>query len=140
MVRKVQVIIFSIVEGKIRVLLFRRPDYTVWQPITGGVEEGESFEAGARREAMEESGLSSPVRIIPDFYNFTFTNPPQHSRPGEVTEHVYGYEAAPDFLPVISDEHEELRWFDIEDAFPLLPTKEQQISLKKLQEVLTKNI
>src|SRR3989442_14001495 len=42
-----------------RLALIRKPSYPpgVWRPPGGGVREGERFEAGAEREALEETGL-----------------------------------------------------------------------------------
>ncbi|MCC2670889.1 MAG: hydrolase [Armatimonadetes bacterium] len=42
-----------------RLALIRKPSYPpeVFRPPSGGVEPGEEFEAGARREALEETGL-----------------------------------------------------------------------------------
>jgi 8-oxo-dGTP pyrophosphatase MutT (NUDIX family) len=35
-----------------------------WQPVTGHVEEGESFEQGARREASEETGIPANSPLV----------------------------------------------------------------------------
>ena len=42
-----------------RLALIRKPSYPpgIWRPPGGGVREGEPFEAGAEREALEETGL-----------------------------------------------------------------------------------
>ena len=42
-----------------RLALIRKPQFEpgVWRPPGGGVKEGEDFEAGVRREALEETGL-----------------------------------------------------------------------------------
>lgn len=45
-------------------LLRRSPQRSlagVWQPVTGGIEKGESATAAARREVLEETGLT-PLR------------------------------------------------------------------------------
>jgi 8-oxo-dGTP pyrophosphatase MutT (NUDIX family) len=42
-----------------RLALIRKPSYAsgIWRPPGGGIHEGEEFEAGAEREAFEETGL-----------------------------------------------------------------------------------
>src|SRR2546421_6839136 len=42
-----------------RLALIRKPQFEpgVWRPPGGGVKAGEDFEAGVRREALEETGL-----------------------------------------------------------------------------------
>jgi ADP-ribose pyrophosphatase YjhB (NUDIX family) len=42
-----------------RLALIRKPSYSpgIWRPPGGGVEPGEGFEAGVRREALEELGI-----------------------------------------------------------------------------------
>lgn len=45
--------------GAGRLALIRKPSYPpgIWRPPGGGIHEGESFEEGAAREALEETGL-----------------------------------------------------------------------------------
>jgi ADP-ribose pyrophosphatase YjhB (NUDIX family) len=42
-----------------RLALIRKPQFEpgVWRPPGGGIKEGEDFEAGVQREALEETGL-----------------------------------------------------------------------------------
>ena len=49
---------FFILNGE-RLALIRKPHFEpgVWRPPGGGVKEGEDFETGVRREALEETGL-----------------------------------------------------------------------------------
>ena len=60
MKHKVQVVIIEKNAGAPRLLQLRvnHERGGFWQNITGSVEDGESFEAGARRELFEETGLS----------------------------------------------------------------------------------
>jgi ADP-ribose pyrophosphatase YjhB (NUDIX family) len=47
-----------------RLALIRKPQFEpgVWRPPGGGIKEGEDFEAGVRREALEETGLRVQLR------------------------------------------------------------------------------
>ncbi len=50
---------FFIIDAAERVVVIRKPDFPhgCWRPPSGGVEPGEGIEAGAVREAREETGL-----------------------------------------------------------------------------------
>lgn len=54
-----QVVIFN--EDKTKVLLILREDFRIWVPPGGNVEEGESFELCAAREAFEETGYKVAI-------------------------------------------------------------------------------
>lgn len=47
-----------------RLALIRKPQFEpgVWRPPGGGIKPGEDFEAGVRREALEETGLRVELR------------------------------------------------------------------------------
>lgn len=138
MTQKVQVIIFSPNESGLRILLFKRAKDSSWQPVTGGVDDGEAIIDAAYREVREESGLDAPLRVISDIRTFSFINPPTHRRAGPVTEYVYAFEASSDFVPVISSEHTESKWFTVDKAMELLPTDDQRKALSRLEEILSK--
>jgi 8-oxo-dGTP pyrophosphatase MutT (NUDIX family) len=59
-------------QGKLEVLLLLlTPDRGgYWQPVTGGVDAGESLQAAAAREAREESGL--PFTALPKPLDYCF--------------------------------------------------------------------
>src|SRR6266511_3876467 len=50
---------FFVFDGRARLALIRKRQYTpgLWRPPGGGVRPEEEFEAGVRREAMEELGI-----------------------------------------------------------------------------------
>jgi dATP pyrophosphohydrolase len=65
--KKVQVWLYGQDSEGLQILLLKtRPGRgEFWQPVTGGVEEGESFEDAALREVEEETGLAlSPDKLI----------------------------------------------------------------------------
>jgi ADP-ribose pyrophosphatase YjhB (NUDIX family) len=53
-----------ILDARRRIALIRKPQFEegVWRPPGGGVHPGEAFDAGAVREALEETGLAVELR------------------------------------------------------------------------------
>ena len=130
---QVEAIIFrrkgSIIEY---LLLKRRPERNgFWQPVTGGVEEGETREEAFRREVMEETGVKSFVAVMEDLYYFEFSDPNFNQ------EYVYGVEVAPSEEIVLDgEEHSEYRWCSLREALRLLHWKENKEALRKLNKAL----
>ncbi|MBW2982846.1 NUDIX pyrophosphatase [Candidatus Woesearchaeota archaeon] len=108
-----------------------------WQPVSGGLEEGETLRQALLRELVEECGLKEPLTIIEDVHRFLFTER-DSLWPGTVhmTEFVYGVEVPEDFEPDISSnhcvEHEEWRWCSYEEALDLLYWDNNKDSFRKL--------
>lgn len=97
---------------------------SVWQGITGGLEEEESPEQAARREFMEETGIS-PSEIEP--IGFTYKFPMQEKwrhlySEGirEIVEHVFVAYLQRHQEPVLSFEHDQSRWCTKTEALQLL--------------------
>lgn len=89
-----------------------------WQPVTGGVEDGESIEQAARRELHEETALE-PLAWIPDVFAFQFEDNGWY-----FTEYVFAAEVDAD--PVLS-EHETYRWCALEEAKALVPENHSEV-------------
>lgn len=111
---QIEVIVFSRDEhGDVRYLMLKRNARkgNFWQPITGNVELGESFEQAAERELMEETGIIGCVRIFDTGYSFDFfdDNRNQH-------EKVYAAEVSPGTQVVLSEEHTEFAWAKEDDC------------------------
>lgn len=101
----------------------------IWQPVTGHVEEGESFARGAQREAHEETGISAetPVRRLAA-YEFD-------DRWGtHCTEEIFAMEA-PAGLEVVLDptEHIACEWLPLAEALKRVayPPPAEAIALLK---------
>ncbi len=98
-----------------RVLLFRVLDRRGggWHPVTGGVEKGEDFEAGARRELLEETGIPDQAgRWIDLEYSFRF-----EGRFGPAEERAFGLVLPSPLSPKIDPrEHTAFEWVSIRDA------------------------
>lgn len=103
-----------------------------WQPITGGVEDGESLAQAVNRELWEETGISKYVRVINDVYYFEFNT----TEYGKLKEYVFGIEVAPDIEAKISSEHTEMKWCTLEESLALLKYEDNKSALKKLNSLL----
>ena len=119
--RKVQVWIHRAnpfaLDGEALVLLLRlreeRGGY--WQPVTGGVDPGETLEIAAMREAGEETGLV--FRGAPRDLHVSFTY--ENAR-GRFEEHGFGLEAVTDLVTLDPREHVEYQWVGLSEASSLV--------------------
>ena len=130
---QVEAIIFRRNNSRIEYLLLKRlPDRNgFWQPVTGGLEEGETRTEALRREIEEETGIRNLVRVIEDLYYFEFSDPNLNQ------EYVYGVEVSPTEEVVLDGkEHSEYRWCSIKEALQLLNWKENREALGKLNTIL----
>jgi 8-oxo-dGTP pyrophosphatase MutT (NUDIX family) len=99
-----------------RVLLTLHPRVGAWLQLGGHCEDGDtSMVAAAAREANEESGISgirmNPVPIDLDVHPITCSL-------GVPTRHFdlrFVGVAPPDAEPMMSEESDDLRWFDLTD-------------------------
>lgn len=114
-------------------LLKRTPERNgFWQPVTGGVEEGETRAEALRREIREETGVRSLLRVIDDLYYFEFSDPNLSE------EYVYGVEiSCSEDVVLDREEHSDYRWCSYEDAQQLLTWKENKEALRILNKILT---
>jgi 8-oxo-dGTP pyrophosphatase MutT (NUDIX family) len=130
---QVEAIIFRKNGNKIEYLLLKRtPERNgFWQPVTGGLEEGETRTEALRREIHEETGVKNFIRIIDSFYYFEFSDPYPNQ------EYVYGVEIPPSEDVVLDgEEHSEHRWCSLQEALQLLNWKENKEALRRLNEIL----
>jgi 8-oxo-dGTP pyrophosphatase MutT (NUDIX family) len=133
---QVEAIIFRRNGNKLEYLLLRRlPERNgFWQPVTGGVEQGETRNETLRREVKEETGIKNIIAVLEDLYVFEFSDP----NPNQ--EYVYGVEVSPSEEIVLDQkEHSEYRWCSLQEALQLLHWKENKEALRKLNEILTKH-
>lgn len=105
-----------------------------WQPITGGVQEGEDQISALKRELMEETGIIEHRQIINLKYTFSFTLP----RFGNLTENVYAVEVKPGIEVVLSEEHTEYRWLTFEESLSLIKYDSNKEGFRKLWKILNR--
>jgi len=130
---QVEAIIFRKNGNKTEYLLLKRvPEKNgFWQPVTGGLEEGETRTEALFREIKEETGIKNPIRVIEGLYYFEFSDPNLNQ------EYVYGVEVSPTEEVVLDGEgHSEYRWCSFREALQLLSWKENKEALKKLNTIL----
>jgi 8-oxo-dGTP pyrophosphatase MutT (NUDIX family) len=133
---QVEAIIFRRNGNVIEYLLLKRlPERNgFWQPVTGGVEEGETQDKALQREITEETGVSNIVALIIGLYYFEFSDPNLNQ------EYVYGVEVSSSEEIVLDPkEHTEYRWCSFQEALQLLHWKENKEALRKLNTTLTQH-
>jgi len=131
-------ILFKRSNGKIQYLIAKRTPIHggFWQPITGGLEEGETRIEALKREIREETGIKNIGRIIEDVDYFEFSNVQMSTH--LIKAYVYGVEIFPNEKIVIDErEHCEFKWCSFQEALRLMKWKEEKEALKKLKELLT---
>lgn len=123
--------------------IFQRADNELWwQGICGGVEEGETIESGARRELLEEAGISDMLplyRLDTESYlpaNIFHTQTQAIWGKDVVVIPMYFFAMPFDGVIKISDEHKEYRWLPYEDAYKLVYFYDQKTALWEVNERL----
>ena len=111
---QVEAIVFKrLPSGEFYFLMLKRTPQRggFWQPVTGNVEDGETFETAALREVQEELGIADPLRLIDTEYSYEFTDndPDQFER-------VFGLQVSPHQEVRLSSEHTEYYWATTEEA------------------------
>jgi len=109
-----------------------------WQPITGGIEKGETKTQALKREIQEETGIKNPAKIIKNVHYCEFWDyyKPEN-RQRLIKEHIFGVEIHPNEKITISHEHTEHKWCTFQQALKLLKWKENKEALKKLNKILS---
>ena len=120
-------------DGECSFLLMRRvPERGgFWQPLTGGVEHGETFEEATRREAREETGITEMIGVVDSNYHYEFTDEGRHH-----VEYIFGAEVPANTNTRLSHEHDDFRWVSKDEAFQLLKWPGNKEGLRKLCERL----
>lgn len=134
----VEICVFKFENGSPRYLILRRSEHervypSIYQLITGTIEEGETAIKAALREIREEIHILSK-----NFWSVPFINSYYvHTR--DVVNHspVFLAEVQSDELPVLSEEHQSYAWHDYESAVHVLTWDSQRKALKIIHDFLT---
>ena len=146
---QIEAILFKRADGKIKYLLLktipRRGEF--WQPITGGLEEGETKIEALKREIREETGIKNIIKIVEDVHHYEPTDlslVEYLKKHGCACKHLkayaFGVEVSSDEKVVLGKEHSEFKWCSFQEALKLIRGTwyEHRESLKKLNEIVTK--
>lgn len=127
---QVEVIVFKIINGEILFLLLKRTEQRggFWQPVTGGVHEGESLVEAVKRELLEETGIKDFIHIYNDIHSFEF----DLEKYGTLKECVFGVRIADNIDAELSPEHTEMKWCSLDESLDLLKYDGNKVGFKKL--------
>ncbi|MCD1295809.1 NUDIX pyrophosphatase [Methanocella sp. CWC-04] len=102
-----------------------------WQPITGGIERGESPEEAALRELSEETGIDKPKKFfnLQSPYCFIWKNK-------RYIENVFAVEA-PSTDISLSPEHSAYVWAEVDNAASMLRWDSNRMMLYQLNDILS---
>jgi len=129
-----EIIVFKKKEKELLFLILKRIPKRggFWQPITGGLENDETFEEAAKRETREEIGFIGEISLIDIDYSFNFSY-----NNNEYFEKVFGLEISPESKIILSEEHSEYKWVNGQaaiDKFLKYPGNKE--GFKKLMELI----
>lgn len=129
-IAQVEIIVFKIIDGKILFLMLKRNEQNggFWQPISGGINKGESLVDAVKRELFEETGIVDFVHIYENVHYFEFNT----EKYGVLKEHVFGMRVAENIGVKLSSEHTEMKWCSLDEAMNLLKYNDNKIAFKKL--------
>lgn len=130
---QVELIVYKFIGGEPIFLLFKRTEARggFWQPITGNVEIGESFEQAALRELREETSIPKVIKLIETGFSYDFFDDGRIQH-----EKVFGAEISGDAEVSLSSEHTEYTWVSMEEANKLLKYPGNKQGLAKLHQLL----
>lgn len=134
----VQIFIFS-TNPSFRVLILKRtPERSgYWQPVCGGIENGEEPKNAAIREIFEETGITNAKDIIDLNYTFSYKET-KNGTLMDMRDICFALEVDSVLDIKLSDEHEEYKWCSYIEAKEYLKWEHNLIALEKLTKMIIK--
>ena len=132
---KVQGVMYSKNNDKIEYLIIKRSekDGGFWQGVTGTLEEGEKLKECLIREIKEELGIVNINKIseIEEIIQWA-------KKTGfMITEYVFSVELDRNINITLSEEHDDYKWCDFNEAYQWLGKDNNKNTLKMINEKLT---
>jgi len=134
MIQRINVQVFVFIKKPFfKILILKRTSKRsgYWQPVCGGVENGEKLIEAALREVFEETGIKDIKSIIDLEYTFSY----KESKSGVLMEmQDFCFAVEIDYISNIklSDEHENHKWCSYDEAKERLKWEHNLIALEKL--------
>jgi len=130
----VQVFLYTI-NPDFKILILKRSQERggFWQPITGGIEEGESTYDTIKREVFEETGFHEIEKVFDLDYTFTYKAPISRKWMRDI---CFGVKVDRIFEVLLSDEHEEYIWCNEKETKQILKWRYYLIALDKLLNII----
>jgi 8-oxo-dGTP pyrophosphatase MutT (NUDIX family) len=112
-------------DGRVEVVLVAHPSTDGWVLPKGRPEPGETIEQTALREVTEETGLEVEIVAEVGADHYSFAVPEERVRINKVVHHYLMEPRGGDFS-LHDGEHEDVGWFDINEAFRVLTFDSQR--------------
>ena len=135
MIERTNVQVFLFTRNPFKTLVLKRSQERggFWQPITGGIDEGESTDDTIKREVFEETGFQDIEKLYNLDYTFTYKAPISRKWMKDI---CFGVLIDKIFEVCLSDEHEEYIWCNEKETKQILKWKYYLITLDKLLNVI----
>ncbi len=138
LIRVIDAYIFCKKEDGLLFLILKRAETKIyehlWQGVAGKIELGESAPEAAKRELLEETGLTPKQMFVADHVSRFYE---AHGDRINLVP-VFGIEVDSDIV-TLSDEHCEFKWVTLEEALEHLVWRGQKQGIQVVSEMVLSN-
>ena len=135
MIRKA--VVGIVFDGKHFLVLHRVLGWSGWEFSKGGVDEGEDEEQAVLREIKEETGLDVEIiEKVPFVIKYDYPEDYKKKYGFDETEQSVFLAKTTDKKVRLSEEHDEYKWLDYNEARKILTHSNQKDALDKAWEIL----